>query len=281
MSETPLADTRRQIALVVHPTRPAAHELALRAREFWESCGHDVVEIFPDLVEADLQGVDLAVALGGDGTMLRAVHFAVGESVPVLGVNLGALGYLTEVEPDALGQAFERLLRGDYELEDRMTLDVTVAGSDATRVVVALNEAVVEKTAPGHTIRVQLHIGGKAFLSYVTDGFLVSTPSGSTAYNLSVRGPVVSPRLRAIILTPVAPHMLFDRSLVLEPEEEVLIELLEDRPADLVVDGLVIGTLQPGDTISVREGAHPARLVTFERGDFYGVLRAKFNLADR
>ena len=265
----------------MHPTRPAARELADRAREFWESRGHVVVETTSDPGALDLGSLDLAVALGGDGTMLRTVHFAVAGSVPVLGVNLGALGYLTEVEPDALDQAFERLVSGDYELEERMTLDVTVAGEGGTRTVVALNEAVVEKTAPGHTIRLQLHIGAKAFLSYVADGFIATTPSGSTAYNLSVRGPIVSPRLRAIILTPVAPHMLFDRSLVLEPEEDVVLELLEDRPADLVVDGLVVGRLQPGDTISVREGAHPARLVTFERADFYGVLRAKFNLADR
>ncbi len=119
------------------------------------------------------------------------------------------------------------------------------------------------------------------FLSYVADGFLVTTPAGSTAYNLSLRGPIVSPKISAIVLTPIAAHMLFDRSLVVAPDEEVGIELLADRPAVLVVDGRSSIALEPGDSISVRGGQRPARFVTFETGDFYGVLRAKFGLSDR
>jgi NAD+ kinase len=277
---TALSATHGPIALVVHPTRPQARELAEHARAFWEAHGHPVVELLAENRQP-VRDFDLAVSLGGDGTMLRSVQLAAGDGVPVLGVNLGALGYLTAVEPEALEQSFARLLDGDYGVEERMTLDVTVESAGGPQTLIALNEAVLERTAPGHTIRLQVHIGGKAFLSFLADGFLASTPSGSTAYNLSLRGPIVSPRLRAIVLTPIAAHMLFDRSIVLEPEESVVLELLENRPAGLVVDGLDVGTLQPGDAITVRAGAHPARLVAFERGDFYGVLRAKFNLADR
>jgi NAD+ kinase len=283
MSETPLGAAPRRIALVVNPDREAARSVAKLTREFWESRGHTVVEDDGEPAEAHFgeAPIDLAICLGGDGTMLRTVHFAAPASVPVLGVNLGTLGYLSGVEPDDLLAAFEALERGEYEIDERMTLDISVVGADRPRSYVALNDAVVERVAPGHTIRVRVDIGGQPFLTYAADGFLVTTPSGSTAYNLSVRGPIVSPRLRAIVLTPIAPHMLFDRSLVLEPEETVRFAILPVREASLVVDGVPIATLEPGATVAVRAGACPARLITFDRVDFYGVLRAKFNLTDR
>ena len=145
----------------------------------------------------------------------------------------------------------------------------------------ALNEATVEKTVPGHTVRVATLIDGRPFVTYAADGLLVSTPTGSTAYNLSARGPVLSPRLRAIVVTPVSPHMLFDRPLVLDPMERLRLEVLEPRPAVLVVDGVTVSTLEPGATVDCREGDQPARLVTFGTRDFHAILRAKFHLADR
>jgi NAD+ kinase len=289
MSMVPFGDRPRRIGLVVNPDRHAALSVADIARTFWESRGHTVIEddgSAPAAFEGE-RDLDLAISLGGDGTMLRTVHFAAPEAVPVLGVNLGTLGYLTGVEPEALDGAFLALERGAYEIEERMTLDIAFEGASVAGLrcpadgLVALNEAVVERVAPGHTIRVRVDIGGEPFLTYVADGFLVTTPSGSTAYNLSLRGPIVSPRLRAIVLTPIAPHMLFDRSLVLEPEEHVRFELLSGRDGELVVDGRAVATLAPGAAVTVRAGARPARLVTFSRADFYGVLRAKFNLTDR
>lgn len=273
-----------RIAVVQHPARPAARELAGKVREFFEARGHAVIEDAspdgPDLSLFD-RTLDLAIALGGDGTMLRTAHAAVAESIPVLGINLGALGYLTEVEPTALEHAFERLLAGDYTIDERMTLDVSVTAEDGTHELVALNDAAIAKTRPAHTIRLRLGIDGQSFLSYVADGFLISSPGGSTAYNLSLRGPIVSPKVSAIVLTPIAPHMLFDRSMVVAPEEEIDLELLADRPAVLIVDGRSSIALQPGDTIRVRGGKQPARFITFDTTDFYGVLRAKFGLTDR
>lgn len=273
-----------KVALVIHPERPAATELARTVREFFESRGHQVFEDAspngPDLSLFD-RTLDIAIALGGDGTMLRTAHAAVAESIPVLGINLGALGYLTEVEPAALELAFTRLLAGDYTIDERMTLDVSVTADGAVHELVALNDAALAKTTPAHTIRLRLSIAGDAFLSYVADGFLIASPAGSTAYNLSLRGPILSPHLSAIVLTPIAPHMLFDRSLVLAPEEEIELELLPDRPAVLIVDGRSTIPLLPGDTIRVRGGKRPARFITFDSSDFYGVLRAKFGLADR
>jgi NAD+ kinase len=138
----------------------------------------------------------------------------------------------------------------------------------------------VEKSVPGHTVRIASLIAGRPFMTYAADGLLVSTPTGSTAYNLSARGPVLSPRMRAIVLTPVSPHMLFDRALVLEPQQWVALNILEPRPAVLVVDGHTVATLEPGATVTCREGERSARLVMFSDPDFHTILRAKFRLAD-
>ena len=243
-----------RIAFYVHPSRPEAAALAARATEWLTSRGHEVTAALRPDGTVSVVGADLLVSLGGDGTLLRAVDSALAASVPVMGVNLGFLGYLTEVEPDGLEEALERFLDGRFEVEDRMTLSVTVRAADGTLLAeeCALNEATVEKT-----------------------------PTGSTAYNLSARGPLLSPRLRAIVLTPVSPHMLFDRPLVLDPGQRIHLEVLGPRPAVLVVDGITVAALEPGSTVDCREGDHPARLVTFGSRDFHAILRAKFHLADR
>jgi NAD+ kinase len=264
-----------RIAFYVHPNRPEAVALAARATTWLEDRGHEVMAALAPDGTVTVDGADLLVSLGGDGTLLRAVDSALAASVPVLGVNLGLLGYLTEIEPAGLEDALERFLDGRYEVEERMTLAVTVHGPDGALLaeVCALNEATVEKTVPGHTVRVAASIDDRPFVTYAADGLLMATPTGSTAYNLSARGPLLSPRLRAIIL--------FDRPLVLDPGQHVHLEVLGPRTAVLVVDGITVCTLEPGATVDCREGDRPARLVTFGSRDFHAILRAKFHLADR
>jgi len=294
------------IAFVVHPERPEAAAVAREATQWLEGRGHRGIQVWDEsppgvgaLIErADETSaqprppavldatVDLAVSLGGDGTMLRTVALASIHSTPVLGVNFGRLGYLTEVEPDGLEGALERFISDDYGVEERITLEVTLhrGGHDTTegdRRVVVLNEAVVEKTVPGHTIRVAASIAGRPFVTYAADGLLVATPTGSTAYNLSARGPILSPGLRAVVLTPVSPHMLFDRPVVLEPNQWVGLELMGPRRAVLVLDGQSAEILEPGDSVMCRVGPSPARLVTFGPRHFFSILRARFHLADR
>jgi len=209
---------------VAHPSRgaserPAAWELARTATRWWQHQGRDVVEIRgngPEASFAESDDVEFAVSLGGDGTMLRTVELVLASRVPVLGVNLGRMGYLTAVEPAGIEQAFERMLAGDYLVEERMALEVELTGSVEGRFM-ALNDAISRRPDPGTRSEWLLRSPVARFSTYVADGILVSTPTGSTAYNLSARGPVVSPRLRAMVLTPVSPHMPFDRSLVLEP----------------------------------------------------------------
>ncbi|HZD65610.1 MAG TPA: NAD(+)/NADH kinase, partial [Acidimicrobiales bacterium] len=231
------------VAFVIHAERPDAVALAEEASAWLGDRGHEVRLPEGEDGAAPLEGADLAVSLGGDGTMLRTAGLVHSLGVPVLGVNLGHLGYLTSIERDGLCDALARFLKGDYTLQERMTLEVTFrpgegGGRREGETSVAFNEAVVEKVAPGHTTRLALSIAGRPFITYAADGLIVATPTGSTAYNLSSRGPIASPRLWALIVTPVSPHMLFDRSLILEPGEEATVEVVDGRPAILVVDGV-------------------------------------------
>jgi NAD+ kinase len=274
------------IAFLVHPERPEAAVLAASASAWLESQGHKVVMPDGDWEPQEqatpaLDGADLAVSLGGDGTMLRTVNLAWAAEVPVLGVNLGRLGYLTEVEPAGLELALERFLVGEYEIEERMMLEVTWTEGERNEKRLAFNEAVVEKTVPGHTIRLEASISDRPFVTYAADGLLVATPTGSTAYNLSVRGPIVSPHLRAVVVAPISPHMLFDRPLVLDPSETLRLTVAAPRPGVLVVDGRSLAVLEPGDTVTCEAATRPVRLVTFSKRDFHSILRARFGLSDR
>jgi len=280
-----------RVAVVAHRERVQAAALARQAAAWLTERGHELSMTPGDAAALDVDELaderpiaeaDLLVSLGGDGTMLRAVDLLDGAPVPILGVNLGVLGYLSEIEPPALTVALERFLSGQFQIDARMLLQVQVEAADGPALVRrALNEAVVEKGDGGHTVRLAVSIDGSAFTSYVADGLIVATPTGSTAYSLSARGPIVSPRHRALVLTPVSPHMLFDRSLVLDPDEAVEIEVAGHRDASLTLDGQEMGRLQPGDRVRCVGAAEVARFVRFGRQDFHQILKAKFGLADR
>jgi len=279
------------IALVAHHERAAARALAIEAEQWCASRG---VEVWMPAVDAgaiDLAHLaddrpiaesDLVLSLGGDGTMLRSVRLLDGAAVPLLGVNLGTLGYLTEVESDQMGAALQRFAdgaeAGRWELDERMMLDVTVNGEHFGR---ALNEAVIEKGLTGHTVRLLARIDGEPFTYYAADGLIVATPTGSTAYSLSARGPIVSPRHRAVLLTPVSPHMLFDRSLVLDPSEVIEIEVSGHRTAQVSIDGQPFGTLDDGDVVKCVPAVETANFVRFGTYHYHQILKAKFGLTDR
>ena len=282
------------VALVVHQQRDQAASLAQDLSAWLRDRGHEVRLPKPDaelvgledlaVAEQDLPiGLDLAVSLGGDGTILRTVDVVATESVPVLGVHIGQLGYLTEVEPDEAQLALERFLAGSYDIEERMLLSVVVehAGGPGGEAHLALNEAVVEKTPSGHTVRLEVFINEQFFTTYVTDGLIVATPTGSTAYAFSARGPIVAPDHQAIQLTPVSPHMLFDRTLILNPSDQIRLEVCGHRAATLSVDGQNFGELNEGDAVVCTASRHTARLVTFTERDFHAILKAKFGLEDR
>lgn len=225
-------------------------------------------------------GLDVAVSLGGDGTMLRTVELVAESGIPVIGINVGQLGYLTEVDPDGARMAIKRYLSGAYEIEERMLLAARIEGTETSEHV-ALNEAVIEKTPLGHTVRLAVSVDGEYFTTYAADGLIVATPTGSTAYSFSARGPIVAPMHRCLVLTPVSPHMLFDRTLVLDPHSTLHLEVIGHRPATVSADGRNLGTLRPGDALTCTASPRTARLVTFGEHDFLGILKTKFGLSDR
>lgn len=276
------------VGFVTHVARGDAVVLEKEATQWLHERGHKARSLLgpgPDYapVEAELlHGLDLAVSLGGDGTMLRTVDLVSGTNVPVLGVNVGHLGYLTEVEPDDLYVYLERWLDGDFGIERRTTIDVTmerVTGAVVGRS--ALNDVVLRSTRGAHAVQAAMDLGGEPFLTYVADALIVATPTGSTAYNLSARGPIASPDIPALIITPVAPHMLFDRSMVLSPHGEITLSITDDEPADVIIDGQRWATLKPGAILRVTGGQRDARIVSFGERHFHRTLKQKFNLADR
>lgn len=282
--------------IVAHHGHPDARRAAREAASWLRERGHTAWMTHPDadqLELSDLAGVDraesadLVLSLGGDGTMLRAVHVLGGASVPLLGVNLGRLGYLTEVELPQMFDSLERFeagpATGGWHLEQRMMLDVVAFDADERELGNwrALNEAVVEKRTSGQTVHLLVLIDGEPFTSYAADGLIVSTPTGSTAYSLSARGPVVSPKHRAVLVTPVAPHQLFDRSLVLDPSETVEIDVLGDRQASVVIDGRQVCNLTTGATVRCAPSSSTANFVRFLGRQYHQVLKAKFGLTDR
>jgi NAD+ kinase len=279
------------IGFVPHLQRPQAVMLAEASAHWLEAEGHKARLVTDDpacewgcLATELADGLDLAVSLGGDGTMLRTVDMVGAAQVPVLGVNVGHLGYLTVVEPDELESALARFLSGNYRLESRMTLEVVITsamGETAPRIVHALNDAVLQRAGGGHTVRLAMSVSGEPFLTYAADSMIVATPTGSTAYNLSARGPIVSPRARVLLFTPVAAHMLFDRSLILDASEHVALQVMDGCFAELVVDGRSTGVLASRDVVECRAGANDARLVSFGRRDFHNLLKQKFRLFDR
>ena len=239
----------------------------------------------PEAVDT-LAGVDVVVSLGGDGTMLRTVRALGGRPTPIIGVDIGTRGYLTRVEPHDTAEVLKRFVHGkegiDYTFDDRMMLAATVdmGMSDAVGTWLALNEVVFEKSESGHTVRLDVAIDGVDFATYTADGLIVSTPTGSTAYALSARGPVMSPRLRAVLLTPVSPHMVFDRSLVLDPAEDVVVTVGGYRPVEVSVDGYRCVELNVGQSMRVSASQMVARLVRFEDRRFHQILRQKFGLVE-
>jgi NAD+ kinase len=281
-----------RLGLVLHHHRDDVLALARRAVAWADD--RDVTVVLPvydaELLERPDLGIDdgtfgvglgLCVSVGGDGTMLRANQLTVSHRVPLLGINAGQLGYLTELDPEHLETALEEWLRGELRIQARMLLEVIVEGNGTSSTNLALNEVVLVAATNTRSLEVIASISGNHFTSYLADGVIVATPTGSTAYSLSAGGPIVEPEFEALVLTPVAPHMVFDRSLVLAPSTEVRLTVSGYRSGTVAVDGREIAELQPGESILCRASQQRARFVTRGDRDFHTILKEKFGLSDR
>ena len=228
---------------------------------------------------APLDGVELVVVVGGDGTILRAAELVRDSDVPLLGVNLGHVGFLAEAERDDLAETVQRVAARDYEVEERMTLDVTVTleGSVVGRTW-ALNEASIEKCDRERMIEVVLEVDGRPVTEFGCDGVVLATPTGSTAYAFSAGGPVVWPEVEALLLVPICAHALFARPLVVAPTSLLAVEVLGSQPAVLWCDGRRSIDLPTSSRVEVSRSSRPVRLARLTRPPFTDRLVAKFAL---
>jgi NAD+ kinase len=276
------------VGFVVHGGRPAAvraaTDLVARVRHDGvrtrsldeESLGADETtgaEAFP-------QGLDLIVSVGGDGTFLRAAHQAVRVDRPVLGVNVGRMGFLTATEHAGAEDVIRRAIDGTAPVEERIAVVAEPEkGTEWTEPQWGLNEVMVEKRARHRVVRLAVLINDEYVTTFSGDGVIVATPTGSTAYSFSARGPIVSPSVACLVVTPIAAHMVFDRSFVIGPEERVTIEVRSEEPGLLASDGLEAFNLPVGSRVTVRIADRPARLIRAPEGEsFYRRIRDRFGL---
>lgn len=270
----------RSVGIAANPEKSKVPEVVRRFLGFLRRRGlsylleEGLKDLFPGTEVGDLGVTDLVVAVGGDGTILRAARKLRGE-VPILGVNLGRLGFLAEVSAEELEEAFGEVLDGKVKVEERAGLSAYAEGEGEG--FFAVNDVVLERGASPRMMEVRVFVEGEPLGSYLADGVILSTPTGSTAYSLSAGGPIVHPRLDALVLTPICPHSLSVRPMVLPPDEEVVVRVRSDRGEDmaLTVDGQVRCRLHPEDTVRVRMAEDKVKLVAFPDRSFYGVLRKK------
>lgn len=289
----------RHILVVAHAKREDTVAAALRVVDALRAAGatpvlpaddHDeFVALDHRFADVGLLGTDvaihdleLAIVLGGDGTILRAAELVRGSEAPVLGINMGHVGFLAEIDRDDMDAAVARVIDRDYDVEERLALSVRV--KDAAGAVVyetwALNEATVEKASRERMIEVVIEIDGRPLSSFGCDGMVVSTPTGSTAYNFSAGGPVIWPTVEAIAVVPLSAHALFAKPLVVGPEASVAIEMLErtDGSGILWCDGRRSHELPPGARVVVRRSSRPVRLARLHPTAFTDRLVRKFQL---
>ena len=264
------------VGFVVHEGREAAVQAAKALRTALEGEG---VTVAVERGSETFASLDLVVSVGGDGTFLRGAHVAAELDCPVLGVKVGRLGFLTEVEPEEALDLIRDALAGEAAIEERLAATARPADAGEFAPQWGLNEIMVEKRARHRLVRLAVEVDGDYVTTFSADGVVVATPTGSTAYSFSARGPIVSPDVRCLVLTPVAAHMVFDRSFVLAAEQHVVLEVVGDEPGLLSADGRESVELPVGSRVLIEAAERPARLVRRAGAHtFLSRVRDKFEL---
>ena len=270
-----------RIGFVVHEGRESARSAASVLTAASEGSGAQPIRVAADEDGAGTSdgAFDLVVSVGGDGTFLRAAHVAAAAGCPVLGVKVGRLGFLTEVEPEEAPGIIERALSGTARIEARLAVTAEPAEGGGFPPQWGLNEIIVEKRARHRLVRLDVHVDGDYVTTFSADAVIVATPTGSTAYSFSARGPIVNPDVPCLVLTPVAAHMVFDRSFVLAAHQHVEIEVVGDEPGLLSADGRETIEMPVGTRLRIGAADRPSLFV--RRDDAAGFLtrvREKFGL---
>ena len=262
----------QRLGLFAHDARPVADEVARKIEGRAAELGLETTRVNEGGVLPE--GIDVVVGIGGDGTLLAAAASAYPADVPVIGVNLGTVGYLTGVAPGDTDAMVAALDAGTVSVTHRMVLEAT---SDAGSWF-GINDVVLEKVVAQHIVYVGVEIEGHHFATYRADGIIVATPLGSTAYSLSAGGPVVDPSLDAMILTPVAPHSLLSRSIVVSPDARLRFTVASERPVGLDLDGRSACILAEGEHVTVAKAARSMRFLTTGDHPFPQAVRRQFGI---
>jgi NAD+ kinase len=282
----------REVLVVAHPRRPFVRDSAQRVLDLLTTAGIRPRVLGDEAGELDLscaelvdsdssaaKGVELVLVLGGDGSLLRGADLARSADAPLLGVNLGHIGFLAEAESEALDSTVDAVVQRAYTVEERMTLDVTVRnrGEELGRNW-ALNEMSLEKGHPGRMLEMVVEVEGRPLSRWACDGVVCATPTGSTAYAFSAGGPVIWPQVDALLVVPLSAHALFARPLVLGPEVTVAFEVLGKEKGMLSCDGRRSLEVLPGARVEITRGTRPVRLARIHPSPFTDRLVAKFDL---
>ncbi len=277
----------RNVGLLYHPRLPQSERLAVEIERAladlsvsaWTVSAWDEGRILERAPESDC-----IITLGGDGTIIRAARVVARERVPILGVNMGRVGFLAETDPEEIVELLPTILEGKYRIEERTMLRATVGGeSQTTAEYEVVNDVVVGRGGAGRVVRVSTYVGGEYLTTYVADGLIVATATGSTAYALSAGGPILDPELEDLLLIPIASHLSMARALVLPGEARVTMEVLAPHDdAALTIDGQINRSLESGIAVSVERSAHKARFVRLSPpAHFYRTLLHRLRRPDQ
>jgi NAD+ kinase len=269
------------IALFANTSKKYAKSLALGVAEFLTGQNVTVVAAeetstalnLPPLSSIDLASIDFIISLGGDGTILQIVHKHKDLDAPILGINLGHLGFMADVPVSDLYPSLQDLLSGAFEIEKRLVIE---GETQQKKRCFAVNELVMHRGKNPSLIEVAIHVGGTYVNTFVADGVILSTPCGSTAYSLAAGGPILSPELEALVLTPISPHTISNRPIVLNPNEEIQLQYLSDfDAAEVRADGLESFDIKTGEVFKISRSKKTFKLVSLVRHDYFSTLRTK------
>ncbi len=269
------------IAVFFNPHHNQSKQLALGIRDFLAQ--HQVQIVVEDGLAKEMGSTPLSkastiqfiISLGGDGTLINTVHAHADIDAPILGINTGHLGFMVGVQVADVYQSLQDLLDGSYTVEERLILD----GSNNT---FAVNDFVIHRSPNPSMVEIGIHVGGIYLNTFEADGLIIATPNGSTAYSLGAGGPIVSPSLQAIVITPICPHTISNRPIVLTADKEIQIQYLSDYPpVEIRADGLPPFSLATGESFFIRRSKRTFKLINLTRQDYFSTLRTKLGWAGK
>ncbi|MFA6600217.1 MAG: NAD(+)/NADH kinase [Candidatus Omnitrophota bacterium] len=275
----------KKIGIVANPHKRNAGRLLTSLRRWLGRRGIAVVDTDRQSLEQTLKGSSLVICLGGDGTLLNLSRHVASRSIPILGVNMGSLGFLTEVKEQEVFQELDQFLKGDYVLEDRLMLSCTVRNGIGRRehLLTALNDIVISREGLSRLLRLDVRVGAERLTSFAGDGIIISTPTGSTAYSLSAGGAIVHPKVEALVVTPICPHASALRCLVVDQNEKMVVRILSTHgsaKALLTADGQENVEIDDSYNVEITRSEKKLKLVKSSKRSYFATLRENFKFPE-